>query len=267
MHKKYFCVFWLVVTLFCCDLKIVLSNNNSFYIGLSNQIVKHRQLELIANNVANISTPGYQENNFAYNYVVSPAYSGPNRLNGNFFVQISGNYFSKRQMHLKTTDRPLDIATKNYNDYFKLLTPDGPRYTLDGRMLVNNNAVLVNVHGYPYASVGNSVISLPDVFESISISEDGTIVVDNDPLDKVGVFSFDDINSLVAQGDSMYIGVDEVVREDYQVISGAFRTSNVNSAISMKDMIEIQRSVSDVNGLISDLNQLDRSLMNKLQIK
>ena len=234
--------------------------NNTSYIALSNQIARKRQLELVANNAANINTTGYEQDEVLFRKVDTKQ----NSKRSNSFVWAETTYKNGDSGALKVTNRPIDVAIGG-EGYFKVITPRGPRYTLDGSMIINNQNILVNIDGYPYASVDGEAIVVPENFQRIDVSEDGTIYVDDEDIAIIGVFGFKESDPFIKEGGRLYktAAADSLV-EDYTVISGAIRQSNVNPTLVMAKMVEMQRSVGMTNNMISDISELDKTVITRL---
>ena len=116
--------------------------NNASYITLSSQIARKTQLEVIANNVANSNTVGFEQDAVLFRNVDLKQ----NTKRNNSFVWAETTYRTGDKGGIKITNRPTDIAIGG-DGYFKVTTPKGARYTLDGSMLINNQGVLVNSRG------------------------------------------------------------------------------------------------------------------------
>jgi len=236
------------------------SANNSSYIALSNHIAQRTKLEVSANNTANVNTVGYEADGVIFKNIDLKQSSS----RSNSFVYADGTYMSEGSGPIKMTHRPLDMAIAGYG-YFKIITSRGERYSLNGAAFLNNEYVLVNTDGLPFASRGGQQITLPADTVDVRISEDATVYADGDEIDIIGIFSFVEPNGLVKEGNNLYISrVRDILLDEYTVVSGALRGSNVNSAKSMTEMIELQRSASMTNNLLSNVAELEKSVITKV---
>ncbi|MES2215522.1 MAG: flagellar hook basal-body protein [Pseudomonadota bacterium] len=234
--------------------------NNAAYVTLSNQMARTTQLGMVANNVANVSTTGYEMNDV----LLSPVDAKASKRKTNSFVFTDAEYLSENQGPLKSTGRPLDLAITG-DGYFKILTDNGDRYTLDGAMMPNRDMVLVNAHGMPYASVDNQPLILPATFTTLDIGEDGTIYADKEAIGQVGVFTFQNKSSLRREGKNLYFSTaGDAAAENAVIVSGMLRGSNVNSAKAMSELIDLQRSVSATNSLMSDIISTEKTAIAKM---
>jgi len=252
-----FWVFLVFELFFLCNAA---SANNASYIALSGQIARKRQLEVVANNVANTNTVGYEQDNILFRNV--DVIQNPRRSNS--FAWPETTYRSGDQGPIKVTNRPTDLAVVG-EGYFKVITPRGPRYTLDGSMMINSQGVLVNSAGYPVLTADNNVIEIPADFQTFEISESGAIFVDNEEIAIIGVFAFDLKDPIIKEGGNLYaIEGNDRVLEEFTIVSGALRSSNVNSALAMSQLVEMQRSYGLTTDLMTNINETDTSAINKL---
>jgi flagellar basal body rod protein FlgG len=135
-------------------------------------------------------------------------------------------------------------------------------------MIINRDNVIVNSEGYPYANVDGGIIEIPADFQTIDVTEDGNFFVDNQQVDTIGVFDFAEDDPFIKEGNKLYkaTGAGFLV-EDFTIISGALRLSNVSSVMAMAKMVEMQRSVGTTNNLMSDVTDLERSIISKVPAK
>lgn len=234
--------------------------NNASYIALSSQIARKTQLEVISNNVANANTVGFEQDAVLFRNVDLKQ----NSKRSNSFAWAETSYRTGDKGGIRVTNRPTDVAIGG-EGYLKVATPRGPRYTLDGSMLINNQGILVNSSGYPYLNAENIPIEIPDDFQTIDIGQDGTIFVDQEEIAILGVFGFDSDDPIIKEGGNLYaIQGNDRLLEEFTVISGALRESNVNSTLAMAKMIEMQRSYGLTTDLMTNVNETETSSIQKL---
>lgn len=235
-------------------------SNNATYITLSNQIARSTQLNVTSNNVANVNTTGYEADNVIFSTVNSTTIDRKK----NAFVYTNGVYRTMKKGSFKNTGNPFDIAVEG-DGYFKILTPNGPRYTLDGAMVPSAAGILVNLNGFPYASRDSLPIEIPLAFGSAEITRDGSVYIDNELVGNVGVFVIQNQDAVVKEGDNLFASLDgDQVEEDPRVRNKALRASNVNSAKAMAELVELQRAVSATNNVMSHAMDSERAAINKM---
>ena len=249
--------FLLFELFFLCNMATA---NNASYIALSNQIARKTQLEVVSNNVANSNTVGFEQDTILFRNVDLKQGSKRN----NSFAWAETTYRTGDKGGIKVTNRPTDVAIGG-EGYFKVATARGDRYTLDGSMLINNQGVLVNSSGYAYLSAENTPIEIPDNFQTIDIAQNGSVFVDEEEVGILGVFGFDAADPIIKEGGNLYAirGSDRVL-EEFTIIAGALRASNVNSTLSMAQMIEMQRAYGLTTDLMTKVNETESSSIQKL---
>jgi flagellar basal body rod protein FlgG len=233
---------------------------NSSYITLSNQMARKNQLHIVTNNIANTKTIGYESDNVLLKNMDQKQSS----KRSNSFVYIEGSYKNENSGPLKLTNRDLDLAISGIG-YFKILTPRGYRYTLNGAIFLNSDKMLVNSDNMPFSSRDNQPILLPPDSIDVKVSEDGIVYADNEEIDIIGVFTFATNNQLVKEGNSLYNSKEaDILMDEFTIISGALRESNVSSTKSLAEMLELQRSSAMTSNLMSDLADLEKSIITKV---
>ncbi len=113
---------------------------NALLIGLSRQTALERQMDIVANNVANVNTSGYKADNTLFEeYLNTPAHEDNFVANDRrvSFTQDRGTYRDMTQGAVEATNNPLDIAIDG-TAFLAVQTPNGERYTRDGNLHINN---------------------------------------------------------------------------------------------------------------------------------
>lgn len=239
--------------------------NNSIYIALSRQTGLFRNMDVVANNLANVSTPGYKEDTLVFDdYLVDDKDKFQDKKIA-FSYDASMNTDFKEGI-ITHTERDLDVAISGQG-FFKVETPEGVRYVRGGNLVFNQNQEIVTQQGYKLLSADGSPIRLNEDDNAVHISADGTVTTDVDgeikgqviARGKLAVVTFDDLKQLKKDGNGLFSTTQaEVPDLDSKVIQGALEQSNVNSIVAMTQMIEINRGVSSVTGFMSDMHELTR---------
>jgi flagellar basal-body rod protein FlgF len=234
--------------------------NNAFYITVSNQVARKQDLQIITNNASNSNTVGYEEDSVLFGTQEVMQSSKKN----NSYVITEGVYKPGELGPLKFTNNPLDVAIIGKDQYFKILSPRGVRYTLAGAMIRNSQGLIVNSEGYSFLSINNDVLQVPPEASEIVVANDGTIYADQEEVGRIAVVSIPNPNSLIKEGNSLYRSTaSELPLDEYTVQSGALRASNVNAARVMGQTIETQRSFSITSSLLGEINDTEKQAINK----
>ena len=147
--------------------------DNSLYVGLSKQMALQRQMDIIANNIANTDTAGFKVEALAVTEdPQAPAFTlgGPAPVK---FVMPNGVIRNFGQGALRKTDSAFDVAIDGQG-FFKVSTPQGERYTRDGRFRMDETGKLVTANGSPVLDDGGGEITLSPEKGQVTISPDGT---------------------------------------------------------------------------------------------
>ena len=147
---------------------------NTFLVGLSRQVALSRELDVVANNIANINTNGYKADGSLFEeYLSSSARSDTGgRVS---YVRDRGVWHDMGAGPIEHTGNPLDLAIDG-DGFFAVQTPRGERYTRNGALHLNATGQLVTSEGDPVLGTGGPITFQPND-RQISISADGTISV------------------------------------------------------------------------------------------
>jgi hypothetical protein len=233
--------------------------NNSIYINLSNYVAKNVELETVSNNIANQNTIAFEEDN-----IISSTYSKQTGKNSkNLFVAPKSRFASKTLGGVLYTGRELDLLIQG-DGYFKVRTPQGFRYTLDGNIQINQNGVLITKSGYSYLDEANQEITIP-IGTKIYINENGVIFSNEEEVGKIGVFTVANKTFLIKEGQNLYSSkINDIIIEESSILSGALRKSNTDSYKNMANMMEINNSLKATNNLMHDSLNLEKKAIERI---
>jgi flagellar basal-body rod protein FlgF len=146
---------------------------NALLIGLSRQVALSRELDVVANNIANMNTTGFKADGSLFEeYLNSAARAADTRVS---FVQDRATWIDMSAGALERTGNALDVAI-NGDGFFAVQTQRGVRYTRNGSFQINPSGQLVTAQGDPVLGDGGPITFQP-TDRQISISPDGTISV------------------------------------------------------------------------------------------
>src|SRR3981189_2461794 len=151
---------------------------NALLVGLSRQMTLERQMDVVANNVANVNTNGYKADKSLFQeYLKSGAHEDNfvGRDRAVSYVQDFGTFKDLSQGPSEQTKNPLDVAIDG-GGFLVVQTPAGERYTRDGGVQINNQGQLVTASGNPVLGTSGPIVFQPTDKE-ISITADGSVSV------------------------------------------------------------------------------------------
>ncbi|MDP7142899.1 MAG: flagellar basal-body rod protein FlgF [Alphaproteobacteria bacterium] len=240
---------------------------NTFITGLSGQMALHQQMDIVANNIANMSTPGFKAQNAVFSeYMQKPGPSietdtdDPTSL-----VMTYGQFQNDAQGPIKKTGNPLDVALEGPG-YFGVNTPDGVMYTRAGNFSVSAEGELVTSSGMKVAGEGGGPISIPADAREIKIGHDGTIATDQGAAGKLMIVEFESSQALEARGNGLYFSDTEGVPTEgkTRALQGTLEGSNVQPVLEMTRMIDISRSYQRTQQMLQSEHERQRSMIQRL---
>jgi flagellar basal-body rod protein FlgF len=246
---------------------------NTLLVGLSRQMVLERQLDVVANNVANVNTTGFKaERTLFEEYLNSGAHEDnfqrPDRRVS--YVQDRGTFHELQQGSLEATGNPLDVAIDG-DGFLVVQTAGGERYTRDGNLHLNDKGQLVTGSGDAVLGTSGPIV-FQQTDHDINIAVDGTVTVLEglSPTDsirgKLRVVNFADAQKLLKQGGNLFSaeGAAAVPDTKSMIQQRYIEKSNVNAVAEMGRMMEITRSYQQIANLLQQQSDLHKSAIDKL---
>lgn len=235
-------------------------------IAMQNQMVLQRRLEAVANNLANLSTSGFKADNFAFEVDVDPAAASVAKPNDIRFVRESGLIRDMSQGAIRMTGSPFDLAIEGQG-FFAVQREDGSTaYTRDGAFTLSADGALSTEDGRPVLSDAGAPIVLDLRGEQASIDKDGAINVAGVEAGRVGVYTFEDPESLSKLGDNLYAPGQQAATPsaEARIVQGALEGSNVRAVVELTRMIEISRAYESAARMITNDDTLRKSAIETL---
>jgi len=208
------------------------------YATLSRQSGLMRELQIVANNVANSATTGYRQEGLVFSEFIQIA---PDQSSLSMSQARISNT-STAQGALTQTGGSFDLAIEG-DGFFMVESPTGPRLTRAGSFSPNGDGDLVNMNGYPVLDSGGATVFVPSTETDIHISADGTISAAGRPLGQIGVFVPAESTRLIREDGVMFRAEGEVESaENAKILQGFLEGSNVNAIGQVARLVDIQRS-------------------------
>jgi flagellar basal-body rod protein FlgF len=249
--------------------------DNALLIGLSRQMSLHREINVVANNIANLNTTGFKTDNAIFEEYLMPGaradqFARPDRRMS--YVQDRQTWHDLSQGPVERTGNALDIAIDGAG-FLAVQTPRGERYTRNGALQINASGQLVTSEGFQVLGESGPIV-LQAQDRDIMISREGAVSVRegaNATSDavrgKLRLVNFEPGQPLRKDGGSTFAGPDGVQPLPVQtanIVQGAIEKSNVRSVIEMTRMIEVTRNYTQVAGLLQNQGDLRRNAIDKL---
>lgn len=234
---------------------------NSVYIGLSKQVVLRENMNIIAQNVANVNTPGYRGQNMLFTeYVEDPRYMKEDIS----MVLDYGQYQMTDPGSLKETGNPLDIALVG-NGFLGIQTPNGIQYTRAGNLTMDSEGILRNARGMAVASDGGGDIVIPRDAKEISIDRKGAVSTEQGQIGQLMIAEFENYQELNPAGNGLYETKSAPIPADKTaVMQGKLEGSNVQAVVEMTRMIDVLREYQAVQNMMQSEHERLRSSAQRL---
>lgn len=248
---------------------------NALLVGLSRQMALSHEMDVIANNIANIDTTAFKADNATFGQYLMPhardeQFTGADRRIS--FVQDRATWVDLSPGAIERTGDPLDVAI-NGNAYLVVQTPQGQRYTRNGALSINADGQLVTGEGYQV--LGDSgPITFQSSDHNITIAPTGIITVQEGsgtaeaPRGRLQLVGFDQPQRLQKDGGSTFVapnGVNATAPPpDTRVVQGAIEKSNVNAVAEMARMIQITRNYTDIAAILQQESDQHRNALQQL---
>ncbi|MDB5618604.1 flagellar basal-body rod protein FlgF [Tardiphaga sp.] len=246
---------------------------NVSLIGLSRQMTLERQLDVVANNVANVNTTGFKADKSMFEeYLRSGARENNfvGRDRNVSFVQDRATLKDFSQGPSEPTKNPLDVAIDG-DAFLVVQTPNGPRYTRDGSMQINSQGQLVTKTGNPVLGTSGPIVFQPGD-KDINIAADGNVTVlegvnrIDSVRGKLRMVSFAQAQKLLKEGSNLYSaeGAPPQPTTTSKLNQGFIEKSNVNSVMEMTRMIDVTRAYTQISAMLQQQTDMRKSAIEKL---
>jgi flagellar basal-body rod protein FlgF len=248
---------------------------NTLLIGLSRQMALRRELDVVANNIANLNTTGFKaDGNIFHEHLMPVAraerFAGADRRLSYVVDRATWRDFS--QGSVQQTGNPLDLALDG-TAFLTVQTPRGERYTRNGALQINAQSELVTSEGFRVlGESGPIVFQIQD--RDISVARDGTITVregvtatNQAVRGKLRLTGFERPELLRKDGTSLYAAPEGVTPDGVangSIHQGALERSNVRSVVEMTRMIDVTRTYTAIAGMLQQHGDLRRTAIERL---
>jgi len=240
------------------------------YAASSAMLANMERQKVLSHNVANVDTPGFKQLLVSLDeFLETPTYTGNSLSNPLANSLGSLEYLGTLGLGVEpgeettdfttgaisTTGELLDMAIDGAG-FFMIETPQGIRYTRDGRFAVDVEGNLVNLNGHFVLDPNENRIQL-DSSEFI-VQPDGVIVVDGADVDTIGLAAFEDPDAeLEREAPGVFMAEGGATSDEAgQILQGALEGSNANSAQLMTQMVTVARAYEAAQRLVQVQDEL-----------
>ena len=254
---------------------------NGYYGATGAMVTQFNRLNVISNNLANVNTVGFKQDNIIigdYERLFSEkrdelqlenntkeAAKFLNRALNKVPIVVE-EYTNFSIGDLQKTSNPLDVALKEKNQFFTILTPTGEKLTRAGNFSIDANGYLVNKDGFKILDNTNNPIKLSSKYP-ITIDNNGNIYQNKQLVATFKIVRIDNLNTLKKVGNNMYDYIPEtaIIDNKNSTLQGYLEKSNVNPIRQMTNLIETNRYVERYQKVMTTfMDDLNRDAIEKL---
>jgi flagellar basal-body rod protein FlgF len=238
---------------------------NAQLISLSRQIALQRQMDVVANNLANINTTGFKGETVLFEDYLMPGAADDTFANGDqdlHFTQDWGTMHNMANGNIEHTGNQLDVALDG-EGFLVVQTANGEAYTRNGALQISPAGQLVDLDGNPVLSdLGPIQFTKADT--TFNFGENGAVFTNEGSKGKLRIVEFDNVGELQKAGANLFVGGDPLPAVGTRLVAGAIERSNVQGVTEISSMIRIQRAYQQLATIMQQQDEVRRSAINRL---
>lgn len=238
--------------------------NRGLYTAATGMQMGQQWLDVVANNLANVSTNGFKRDEVTF----EESFSRQVRLNAGYGPVAGELQSGPKASHTVTlqqrgatqmTNNPMDLAINSEVGMFAVQTPSGVAYTRDGSFDMNSEGLLVTKSGFPVLATDGTPIELPK--GPVAFSAEGTIKDASGIVRQVAVME----GNFKKLGDNLYRAEGRpTAMTSPRIVTGAVEGSNVNVVETMVEMIQVQRIYEMAQRSVQQHDEASQQLIQRL---
>lgn len=231
----------------------------SLQIAASGMAAQQLRVEVISNNIANMSTAAYRPRTAEFSDLMYQQYLAPGTITSQAGtvvpagiqlgtgVRPSSVSMELTQGSLRQTNGELDLAIDGVG-FLEVVLPSGEAaFTRDGKLSRSPEGELVTMDGFPLADG----IVIPEDARRISISRDGEVVAyftnetDGQPIGNISLVRFINERGLEAMGDNLFRET-EASGPANRLIAGTEGMGLIRQGFLEDSAVDVVKEISDL---------------------
>lgn len=230
------------------------------YATLGRQSGLMREMQVVANNIANISTTGFRREGVIFAEHIDRLEDAPSLS----MARATGRQIDLSQAGLTETGSRWDFAIQG-DGFFLVDTPQGQQLTRAGSFTPNAEGELVTMDGHRLLDEAGAPVFVPPDAIDVAVARDGTVSADGVPVARIGLWQPTDPNALQHQAGTRFSAASGVEpTEETVLFQGFLEESNVNPVAEIARMIEVQRAYEMGQKLLDREDERVRSVIQTL---
>ena len=252
---------------------------DAIYSAMFGAMSNEFRVNQIANNLANVNTTGYKQDNLAFHdtflrFAHDYAVNVKTHLRGEDVFpkehimakpRLADQQVDFSQGNMSPTGNTLDLAIHG-DGFFQVRTPEGDFLTRNGRFQISPEGQLVTEQGYQVLGEGGP-IEIPGA-GNLVIGQGGVIRQNQEEVGQIGLYTVEDLGSLEKIGSNLFGSSDGepnvIPAAEASINQGYLERSNVEVVTEMVKMIESQRSHQAYMKILKGTDRIDRRLITRV---
>lgn len=231
------------------------------YVALARQSGLKREMQVVAHNIANLSTTGFRREGVIFAEHVKALGRDEADLS---MAHAHARSIDMTEGDLVRTGGSFDFAIRGAG-FFTLDTPAGERLTRAGSFTPNEAGELVSPDGHRLLDAGGAPVFVPAQAGQIALSDDGTLSADGQPIARLGVVVPLAPETLRREGSALFATAEGVEpAPDARLMQGFLESSNVSPVLEIARMIEVQRAYELGQGFLEREDDRMRTVLQTL---
>ena len=243
--------------------------NRGIYPILSGALAHERRMQVFANNMANVNTAGFKQDEQGFKAIFPPrhpsipAFGADAGLAKHIMASPMGGteraFAAASQMkttfepgRIRLTGNPLDMAIQG-NGFFEVKTPQGLRYSRNGMFALDNQRRLVTNLGYPVMG-SKGEIKIP--VGKLEVTPQGDIKVYDKPVETIKLMEFSEDEMPQKYAEGLFVSDKGTISQKSLIQAGNLEESNVNAIGEMVKLIQGMRGYESAQKLIQTLDRM-----------
>jgi len=221
-------------------------------------------LDLLANNIANASSPGFKADREFYNIYIAPeAAASPAGTTPAVLPVVQTQWIDFSQGSLTPTGNPLDFSLSGQG-FFVVSASSGRLFTRGGSFRLSPGGQLETLEGYVVEDQSGKPILL-DSSKAVEVSPDGTIRQAGEDIAQIALVNFRDLSQLSKRGDNYFVAdVPPMPASQAEVQQARLEAANSQPAQSAVRLINILRQFETLQKAMSIGAEMNRSVVQEV---
>ncbi len=242
---------------------------NTIWNAVAGSLYQMKQLDVIANNLANANTNGFKADHMSFDAYLAQIqerrFTGPRERLSSIHKQMR-MHTDHSQGVLKTTSNSLDLAIGG-EGFFTIETPDGSMYTRAGNFTLNEQGQVVTTEGNLVLGESGALQLQTGIAADLVFNEQGMLYQAGEEVGRLQITRVDNPETLQKAGGKLFRATQDTrteVMETPDVHQGVLEGSNVNMVKEVVGIVQAGRSFEAYQRMISLVDDINRRATQQL---